>query len=257
MLRGFDASSVQGKLPWDKLDPALRFAIFKCYQGNDGMDPWFWKNVKACLESGRVPGAYFFAYPLPHLDPRAQAQIFFEQSKEFGTHRGELPPFIDLEWPPIVQPGKKGWKEWGCSPQQISDWGEAHCNEMTKLWGIKPILYTYDWWWAGIRNGAPAYGFPKGADVSWAAQYALWMAWYTSKWPSRGDNPRIPKPWTDWLFWQFDGNKGLKLPNGVDADFCVFNGTEEDLQKLAYGPVARVQTDFDIVHPLTYDTTDE
>ena len=41
MIRGLDASAVQGPLPYSKLDPEIRFAILKAQQGNDGFDPWF------------------------------------------------------------------------------------------------------------------------------------------------------------------------------------------------------------------------
>lgn len=241
MLKGFDASSVQGIIPFETLSPELRFGIFKAQQGNDGFDPYFWRNVKACMDSGRVPGAYFFAYPLPHLDPREQARIFYDRSNGFGTNRGELPPFIDLEWPEVVpsKAGGKGWKEWGCSPQQISDWSEAHLDEVTKLWGHKPYLYTYEWWWNCLRLGAPAYGFPKGADVSWAAKYELWIPRYINRWPEPGWKAKLVPPFTRAPFVQIDGNGGMRLQNGVDSDFCIFDGTEEELRAIADGPSLR------------------
>lgn len=231
MLHGFDASSVQGLIPFDKITDA-RFVILKAQQGNDGFDPFFVRNAQAALAHGLEAFPYCFLYPLPHLDPRQQAQLFLSKLK--GTPLEGRPIFLDCEWPEVVplKAGGKGWKEWGCSPAQISDWIAACADEITKQ-QRKPKVYIYDWWFAAVRDGAPAYGFPTGADVSWASSYGLWMAWYRKGWPMPADAPKVPKPWTTWEFWQFDGNGGLMLPNGVDADFCVFNGDETALKALA------------------------
>ncbi len=233
MIRGLDASAVQGALPYGQLGPEYRFVILKAQQGNDGFDPWFERNVKGALDAGLEPFAYCFTYPLPHLDPKEQAALFVSRTEQLLPGR---PIFLDNEWPEVVaaRPGGKGWKEWGCSPQQLSDWLAANAAEVTRL-SRAPAIYTYDWWWRAIRDGAPAYGFPTGADVSWAAAYDLWMAWYVSGWPAPGASPKVPAPWATWKFWQFDGNGGLRLPNGVDADFCVFNGSDDDLKAWALG----------------------
>ncbi len=245
MLRGLDASSVQGRLPFDKMSPELKFLILKAQQGNDGFDPLFARNAQDGLDRGLEVFPYMFAYPLPNKagvanrDPREQAKLFMDRLLKVRPDFEGKSVFLDFEWPPVVplRAGEKGWKEWGCSPQQLSDWMAANAEEVAKLSRALPILYTYDWWWACVRDGAPFYGFPTGADVSWAADYGLWMAWYNSGvWPQGQDRPRVPKPWTDWLFWQFDGNGGLRLPNGVDSDFCVFNGDEEALRALSRGP---------------------
>lgn len=243
MLRGIDVSSVQGSVPFAKLAAMdIRFCIAKCQQGNDGKDPFFERNIKACAEHGIVSGEYHFAYPLPHLDPKKQAEGFFAASKGAA----DLPPFIDAEWPePAVKDPATGalkypWRKWGCTASQISDFLAACCARMTELFGRKPIIYTYPWWWAEVAKAGDA-------SVAWAADYPLWMASYKTGWPKQGEKPAIPKPWKDWLFWQFDGNGGLRFPNGVDADFNVFNGTEVNLQAWAAGQSAPapVPTRFD------------
>ena len=228
MIRGLDASSVQGPLPYDKLGPEYRFVILKAQQGNDGFDPWFVRNVRAGMSRGLEVFAYCFAYPLPdapgkvNRDPLGQAKLFVERTLTACPELEGRPLFLDYEWP-----APEEWAKWGCTPKQLSTWMEANAAEVTRLSGRKPAIYTYDWWWAQVR---------KGADVSWAAEYDLWMAWYTTRWPAPGERPRIPAPWTDWKFWQFDGNNGLKMPNGVDSDFCVFNGDEDALQEWTRGP---------------------
>lgn len=229
MIRGIDVSSVQGVVPYASLPPDVRFCVAKCKQGNDGKDPTFAANMRAGADHGIIMGGYHFAYPLPHLDPKVQAQGFFEASGGHGCVAGELPPFLDAEWPEPTT-----WAKWGCNPRQISDWLAGCSEHMHTLFGTKPVLYTYPWWWASIS---------KGVDVSWAAEYPLWIASYPGGgWPKEGAKPALPKPWTNWTFWQFDGNGGLRLPNGVDADFNVFNGDEAALRAFT-GEVSYDHTD--------------
>lgn len=216
MLRGLDASSVQGKLPFELLKASgYRFIVIKAQQGNDGLDPQFAANVKGAFSAGIEPFAYCFAYPLPHLDPKEQARLFVERTQALLPGR---PLFLDFEWPSPEQ-----WVKWGCTAPQISQWLKELCEEVVRLTGLKPILYTYPYWWSSLS---------LGADVSWAADYALWLAAYVKSEPAKGANPKVPKPWSTWLFWQWDGNGGMRLPNGIDADFCVFNGGEAELAAL-------------------------
>lgn len=249
MIRGFDASSVQGVVPFAALAAQdLRFGIFKAQQGNDGFDPSFVANVKGALEVGIEPFPYCFAYPLPEKagkvgrHPREQARIFVDRTIGASKTMVGRPFFLDLEWPEVEE-----WSKWGCSAQQISEWCAECADEVHILTGVRPILYTYPYWWAAVSK----------ADVSWAAQYQLWLAAYTTggQWPRDGQRPRVPKPWIDWCVWQFDGNGGLRLPNGVDADFCMFNGDEDALRALAH--VARKDRPASAASPLGPAAVDE
>ncbi len=245
VIRGIDASSIQGLLDVPSLSE-FRFAILKCQQGNDGKDPLFEKNRAALKAAGIFVGSYHFCYPLPHLDPKVQAAGFFAAS-DCGTNLGELPVFLDFEWP-----APQEWAKWGCTAVQIALWTKACLEEMTGLFGHRPIVYTYPWFVTALLQG--------GADLSFMSSYNLWMADYrfAGKEIVDGMSPVIPGPWKarGWLFWQHDGNGGLKLPNGVDADFNVFNGSEEDLRKLA-GYKPDENPDFDIVHPIPDTVADE
>jgi lysozyme len=243
MIYGFDASSVQGNLPFEKLDPSLRFVLLKAQQGNDGFDPNFEKDMRGALAAGLQPFAYCFAYPLPPKpgkngrDPKAQAKIFVDRVHAFPEMRGR-PLFLDLEWP-----APQDWVLWGCTAASINAWCQACAAEVQNLTGIPPVLYTYPWWWAAVS---------LETDVSWAAAYPLWLAAYVKVRPVEGNCPRLPSPWKDWLFWQWDGDGGATLPNGVDADFCVFNGAQEDLDALVQATPAEF-SDFDVVNPLPED----
>ncbi len=213
MIKGLDASALQGLLDIPALDAAgCRFVIHKCQQGNDGKDPLFERNIVAARAQGWTVGAYHFLYPLPHLDPAKQAEGFFAAST-LGAESGDLPPALDLEWPDP----DAGWAKWGCSAWQVSEWSQECAEKTTELYGRKPIIYIYPYF---------AQMLAAGADISWMADYPLWIASYVPK-------PVIPQPWTDWTFWQFDGNDGQRMPNGVDADFNWFNGDEAALSRFA------------------------
>lgn len=220
MIRGLDVSSVQYKPAWNKLKASgIDFAIIKGQQGNDHLDPQWASNVRGAVESGMVCGTYHFVYPLSHIDPKWQAQKFFDATEGHGSQDGELPPFLDCEWPEI-----QDWAKWKCTPQQVSDFLRDLCIAMEEIYCVKPVLYTYKYWWEYLS---------AHADVSWAEDYELWFAWYLKgQWPGEGSKPPALKPFKRALFWQWDGNGGLKMPDGRDADFCVFDGTMDELLEL-------------------------
>ncbi len=252
MIRGLDAWSGQGVLPFEALEKlGLRFLIAKCKQGNDGVDPAFLRNIAQAKARGWITGAYHFPYPLPHLDPVAQAEMFFKAS-EVGSFIGELPPGFDFEWP-----APQDWAKHGCNAVQLSEWARKCCTRMKELWGCPVMIYDYPWFHAEIVKG--------GADISWMSEHYWWPADYkaSGRVPGPAETPFVPEPWKSkgqtWTIWQHDGDKGLLLPNGVDADFCVFNGDEAELLELAGikpasdegGPIARFNDDiFDALRDL-------
>jgi GH25 family lysozyme M1 (1,4-beta-N-acetylmuramidase) len=208
MIQLIDASSVQGLLQIERLHAAgIRGLIHKCKQGNDGKDPFFERNIAAATAQGWYRGKYDFLYPLPHLNPEQQAEGFFEASK-LGAEDGDIPPVIDFEWPDP----DKGFAKWGCTWPQVNEFARRACERSTVLVGRKPIIYIYPYF-AHLLVA-------NGGDTSWLKDYALWIASYG------GQKPAIPTPWTDWAFWQYDGNGGRTMPNGADADFNWFNGDD-------------------------------
>jgi lysozyme len=229
-IRGLDASSVQGKIDFKSVTTSgwdIQFAILKAQEGNEHFDPYFERNITAAIAVGIEPFAYCFAYPLPSIpgsdagrDPKEQAQLFVERVCRY-PELAKRPIFLDYEWPPPNE-----WAKWGMNGAAVNEWCLENAAEVHRLTGVRPSLYTYPWWWAELR---------KGNDVAWAADYPLWIASYNTqgKWPLPSQKPTVPGPWADWLFWQFDGDHGLHLPNGLDCDFCLFNGSREDLNAFA------------------------
>ncbi len=239
MIRGIDASAIQGALDIRALDAAgCKFLIHKCKQGNDGRDPLFDRNVGAAKSKGWAVGAYHFLYPLPHLDPVTQAEGFFKASS-LGSADGELPPALDLEWPDP----DAGFTKWVCTPAQVCDWARRCAERVTELYGRRPMIYTYPYFAAKLRHGG---------DMSWLAEYPLWIASYG------GPEPAIPAPWSTWSVWQYDGNGGARMPNGGDADFNWFNGDEFDLAAFCrVAPAATNSATFATIHPLPFRDPDD
>lgn len=98
--------------------------------------------------------------------------------------------------------------------------------------GCRPIIYTGEWYWKG---------YCLDVDSEIAASCPLWLAAYPRKNANAtryrdavaevcgGVAPAVPRPWRDRgidpIAWQFDGDKGLYLPNGVDCDVNIADGS--------------------------------
>lgn len=233
---GVDVSAIQGVVPFDALaKQGARYAYLRCKVGNDrGIDPRFIGNAQNALANGIAAGAYCFAYPLPHIRPAEAAQTFYESTwgggRHLGDNRGELPLALDLEWPPPerLTPNGKGWTEWGCSAPQIIDWALECLHALHLCTGYVPVLYSYPHFLKRLFADATP------SDLAAFAGYPLWIAGGANYQNGAGKLPDLEKespplvaPWNDgWTLWQYDGNGGARLPNGVDADFNIFHGDE-------------------------------
>jgi GH25 family lysozyme M1 (1,4-beta-N-acetylmuramidase) len=235
ILRGIDVSAIQGELTdadWEAIAAAgIRFAYLRGVVGNEYRDTRLLQNVERAKRAGIRPGAYVFPFPLPHLDPKRQADFFVSLLEGVGTNIGELPIAFDLEWPPPEERSHDGrivnvWAKWGCSASQIREWGLACLARGEALTGHKWSIYTYRYFWQRI----------EGSKAGEYGERPLWLADYTY-------SGRIPTaeqahatkglaPWIKPTIVQHDGNGGLRLPNGRDADFNVLLGGEELLAKL-------------------------
>lgn len=234
MVPGIDCYSGYGRINWKLVaESGVRFMWAKCGEGNEPRrdDALYRYNVQAARDNGVSVGAYFYAYPLPSgkdkpagRDPLSQAQRFFSLTAGLGGQAGELSPAFDLEWPPPFEKVKGAdgkyvfnpdgslklvdkWAEWGCSAQQLSDWGHDFCEAVTVLFGRPPIVYTYPWWWEAVA---------RGADVSWAAKYPLWLASYVHLGPGLPEPRELPRalhPWDQWDVLQYSADgSSVRVP---------------------------------------------
>ena len=196
-IKGIDVSSVQGtNIDWNAVAASgIQFSFMKCGNGNDGFDPTYSNNIDAANAAGIKTASYHFTYPLPNSpghpnrDPVEQATLHFNHCKTSVVA-------IDLEWP-----ATQDWAKWGVDAQFINDWCLKYLETYSDLAARMPLVYTYPYW-------SKAVNFSQ--DI---ARYALWIASYEA-------TPVIPKPWTDFAFWQTSGGGG-KLPNGTPVDTNV------------------------------------
>lgn len=244
MIRVVDLSSVQGVLGddcWQHLvELGIRGAYVKCTTGNDGADPDFAPNVAGARRHGIAPGPYCYMEPLPPSAahpgraPVEEAALFFKTAgglgwqpgsvpvpfQATGGQPGDMPPCGDAEWPVPEE-----WAKWNCSPHQLVAWMDAFYAELARLFGRKPVIYTYPYWWTTVCAAGSLAGY---MSVVAASAWALWIADYDTaphRVPVDGERPRAIPPWTEATLWQHTGG-GMKLPNGEPVDYSVFLGDE-------------------------------
>lgn len=196
--KGYDISEVQGNVNFEALAYSIDFIIIKCYEGNNGIDSMFHKNLNAAKNANIKTAVYNVIYPLqtdpahPNRDPIDQASLHYNASE------GEI-MCVDCEWP-----APQDWNKWNIDGPFISQWLVAYMQELSKLSAPRsPIIYSYPVW-------VKAVGFDSSL-----ASYPLWAASYGTS------SPLIEPPFTDWLIWQYSDGGG-KLPSGapVDQNYC-------------------------------------
>lgn len=223
LVKGTDTSVIQGKLPVQAMvKEGITFGWARCKVGNNlGRDTVFEWVMRAFADAGILRGGYCFLFPLKHLDPIDQAKLFLDamlvDGDIVGTRQGELPLAVDLEWPPPEE-----WAKWGCTPDQIVDFALALLTYLEEQTGQKSVIYSYPYFLQSIC---------KATNYAKLLRYKLWLAGGAQymngngKWPDLTTYrvPSVPGWGTDWLFNQWDGNGGKRLPgSNVDADFNIF-----------------------------------
>lgn len=156
-------------------------------------------NWQAAKDAGLLRGAYHFM--TWNVSPEKQAECMWSLIK---NDPGEIPPVIDYEW-------------WSTVPANADDLLRKFARRLENLCGRKVGIYTSSYFFDGA-NEAP--------DVAWRTW--LWVANYRET-----GEPRLPKGWDKWTFWQWS-NKGDGLLHGAESkelDMNWFNGSLEDLRK--------------------------
>lgn len=209
LCQGIDASVYEPVINWQKVQQAgYKFAFIKCSQ--NFIDPKFythWRNAKA---SGIPRGAYHFFDPRIN-SPKSQAEVFFTA---LGNDLGELPFVLDIElYTAGAYYGSRYWYD--------------YLERLNQLSGNHPIIiYTAYYYWT--EN---VYKFPSVVDVNYFGKYPLWIANYGVS------QPLVPKPWTNWLFWQYDEKTLIdgvydELGRLTECDVDYFNGTEQEFEDM-------------------------
>ncbi len=259
VVQGTDVSVLQNAVPYDLLKKAgHEFTFIRCKVGNNpGID-----TRLVGIDPRRAPH-YFFPFPLPHIDPLAQAWGFLGAAivdgDPVGGNRGDLPPAYDLEWPPPEQ-----WAKYGCSADQIVDYALAQLHRLHDDYGITPIVYSYPYFLSALS---------KAKNFSLLMAFPLWIAGGAQYKNGNGVVPRrddngvwldrapVVSGWGDnWMFWQHDGDGGKKLSTGVDCDFNVFRFDSTALGQLAQsieGTPPILVPDINTIHAMTMNVMAE
>lgn len=210
---GLDVSHYQGiKMPMPQaIALGVQWLIAKTWHGagySSANEPQLAQAEAAGLE---VVGRY--AWLLPDGDVASQANKW----SAVPNKPGWLPLTIDFEEPATKQRGKALITTLERAIEIYSDKN-----------GHRPIVYTGNWYW--VR-------YCDNIDSEIAASCPLHLAAYPHKQVGGtryreaaeevcgGVMPAVPVPWKnrgiDPVSWQFDGDRGLYLPNGVDVDVNV------------------------------------
>src|SRR5258708_2236882 len=190
---------------WAKMrDLGIRFAIMRTVVGNESaVDGRAAQNMGRARAQGIVTGVYFFAFPLPHIDPRKQVDEWMKRMAVAGFGFGDLVPAMDIEWPPRETKLKDGsieqtWLKLGCSASQIRDWVVAALERCTELTGQPWLRYSYRYWLSCI----------EAEKASELGDGPLWLADYfaAGRWPTAAEVAKltVPKPWTQIALVQHD-----------------------------------------------------
>lgn len=200
---GLDTSRYQGVVPWKECaDFGYKFAFVKATDGPTTVDAEFdhnWLGLRA--EPKILGGTYHFA------QPSFNAEL---QGKRVLVSDGVLGRCLDLE---------KAGNRHGID---LADWVEQFCLANEAETKSVTIIYTGGYFWNETIGKLDA------RRTEFFRKRPLFLAAYT-----HGPNPRVlPYPWQDvgWTFWQFDGDGGMRLPNGVDVDVSLFAGDFATLQ---------------------------
>jgi lysozyme len=193
MIKFIDVNHWEGKLDWIAIKNfGINFSYAKATEGLTFFDDTFDYNVVNMERNKVFWGAYH--YYREGFDPIKQAQWFYSKAS-----KTQLTPVLDVE---------------GINNPDINSTNVLRClQEIEKLFGRKPMIYTGFYFWRD-RMKSPA----------WSIDYKLWIANYTS-----GTVPLIPAPWKTWTFWQFT-DRGLIAGKPLDVNW--FNGTIEEFTSL-------------------------
>jgi lysozyme len=204
---GIDTSVSQGVVDWPAVkEQGVSFGFVKATDGVNTVDGRWQVNSAGALAAGVLTGSYHVLEP--GTDPTAQAQHYTAVAR--GT--GQLPPVLDFEL-------AKGLSAVDALARAV-----AFVDAVEAAWDRPCLVYAGP---AFIEQLAALAGAAGAATLAKLSQRRLWVAHYGVPLPS------VPPPWVDWSFWQFAGDGGYRLPNGVVVDVDWFQGSQEALQAVA------------------------
>ncbi|QDY83284.1 AMIN domain-containing protein [Paenibacillus polymyxa] len=197
--QGIDVSHYNGNIDWQQVAVAGKtFAFIKATEGTKYQDNQFLANVQGARNANILVGAYHFLNATT-VDGARQEAANFARALDSAGGRLDLPPVMDYENNPK-----------GLTPAQISEVAHAFLDEMEKLTGREPIVYTGN-------------VFASKFDPTFS-MYKLWVARYSTT-----QKPTAVPAWNSWWAWQYSSTGSVPgIPGQVDLD--EYNGTIDELR---------------------------
>lgn len=171
LYRGIDVSSYQGGIDFEQVRLSGIEAVYiKAGEGGGITDPYFLINYEGAMQAGLIFGFYFYVTAQSPLQARQQANDFYQL-----IHDRSYParPAMDFE------------NFAGLNSEQINQIGLAFLEELERLTGVTPMIYS------------SAYS----AKTIWSesfARFPLWIADYSSQ-----DDFPSGTPWDTWSGYQY------------------------------------------------------
>ncbi|WP_217235808.1 lysozyme [Streptomyces sp. AC555_RSS877] len=208
--KGHDVSSHQKNVDWQKArEKGATFVYVKATESTTYRNPYFSRQYNGARDAGIIRGAYHFA--LPHTSSgTAQAAHFVGNGGGWRADGWTLPPALDIEYNPY----DKKHKCYGLTKPRMVSWIKSFSDEVKRLTGRRPVIYTTAHWWNTCTGGSRAF----------ASNHALWVARYNA-----ADPGALPAGWSFWTIWQYDNSGGLP------GDQNLFNGSRSRLRSFARG----------------------
>jgi len=192
---------------WKKLAEVADFVIIKASEHTSRKDPKFDEYRRKAKEVGLLVGFYHFFRT--NKDPIQQANWFCDIIGKMQV--GELCIVCDYE--------TEDDSGDGFDILEV----EKFNLQLEKRLGMIPWLYSGHI----LKQSGTAYKVPARM-----VRYPLWLAHYTS-----ASRPVVPAPWTKETVWQWTESANIPgISNPKGTDFNRFQGTYQDLLKLAYQP---------------------
>jgi GH25 family lysozyme M1 (1,4-beta-N-acetylmuramidase) len=199
---GIDISNWQPTVDWPKVKAAgVTFAWFKATEGLSYVDPTFSKHATGASTVGIRWGAYHFARP-DNNSPAVEVERFLSVAQ---PKVGQLLPVLDFEHRADL------------SPSAMTTWAKEWLQGVEKAIGVKPIFYTYPFFFWNDMGGP--------TDLK---AYPLWLASYGANDGTRGTATPL---FADWPIaaHQYTSNGYVDgIGQRIDMNYT------DDLEKLVY-----------------------
>jgi GH25 family lysozyme M1 (1,4-beta-N-acetylmuramidase) len=209
--RGIDVANYQhpngAGIDWNAVrGSGIEFAFIKATEGpvrctgNYYTNSWLRRDWNDSAAAGLYRGAYHFARPGDINSAINQARYFVNAVGPMNR-ANDLPPVLDLE------------ANCGLDANQMVAWTRAWVDEVTRLTGRDPIIYSGYYFWKDYMGNTAAF-----------SNLPFWIATY-------GPRPLVPPVWSNYTFWQYSSSGQVPGINGA-VDMNLFSGSGDQLSRL-------------------------